>query len=570
LPVCDAPVARAGRRGVALSFTPDWGIIRGVRFTLPFSRSREENSMRFKPLCGALVVAAMLSTPLCAKTLRWSSQGDILTFDPMAQNESLNNTFSDYVYEGLVRYDKKFVPEPALATSWTRVSPTQWRFNLRKNVKFHDGSPMTADDVVFSFERVLKPSSNMKVYAQGIKETKKIDDFTVEIVTDGPNPVLLRGLVDVKIMSRAWSTKNNVVNPQDYVKKEETYAARNTNGTGPFMLKSFEPDVRTVLVVNPNYWDKLEGNLTEIVYRPIKQDSTRAAALLSGEIDLVLDPPTQDIPRLRQDGKIKIADGTETRMIFFGFDQWRNESPYTNVKGKNPFKDKRVRQAMYQAIDIEAIRRVTMRGLANPSGSMIAPQVNGYFEEFAKRLPYDPAAAKKLLADAGYPNGFEFTLDCPNNRYINDEEICIATTAMWAKVGLNAKLNAMPRATYFQKIQGFDTSVYLLGWATATFDGLYTLQSLIRTPAADGKGADGNFNLGKYSNPKADALIDQVKTEIDDAKRNAAMREAQRIHADDVGHIPLHQQVIPWAMRSGISVFHRADNRLDARWVKVD
>jgi peptide/nickel transport system substrate-binding protein len=526
--------------------------------------------MRFKLLIGALAAAAVLAGPVAAKTLRWASQGDILTFDPMSQNESLNNTFSDYVYDGLVRYNKQFVPEPALATSWTRVSPTVWRFNLRKNVKFHDGTPMTADDVVFSLQRVLAPASNMKVYAQGIKETKKIDDFTVEVVTDGPNPVLLRGLVDVKIMSKAWATKHNVVNPQDYVKKEETYAARNTNGTGQFMLKSFEPDVRTVLVANPNWWDKAEGNVTEIVYRPIKSDATRAAALLSNEVDLVLDPPTQDIPRLRQNAAIKIADGTETRIIFLGFDQWRDESPYTDVKGKNPFKDKRVRQAMYQAIDIEAIRRATMRGLSVPTGSMIAPQVNGYFEEFAKRLPHDEAAAKKLLADAGYPQGFSFTLDCPNNRYINDEEICIAITAMWAKIGLNVKLNAMPRATYFQKIQKFDTSVYLLGWATATFDGLYTLQSLIRTPAADGKGADGNFNLGKYSNPKADALIDQVKTEIDDGKRNQAMRDAQRIHADDVGHIPLHQQVIPWAMRSNVSVFHRADNRLDMRWAKVD
>ena len=525
--------------------------------------------MRIKLLIGALAASAMLATPLAAKPLRWASQGDILTFDPMAQNESLNNTFSDYVYEGLVRYDKKFVPEPALATSWTRVTPTQWRFTLRKNVKFHDGTPMTADDVVFSFERVLKPSSNMKVYAQGIKETKKVDDFTVDIITDGPSPVLLRGLVDVKIMSRAWSTKNNVVNPQNYAQKEESYAARNTNGTGPFMLKSREADVRTVLVVNPGYWDKLEGNLTEIVYLPIRSDATRAAALLSGEVDLVLDPPTQDIPRLRQNSALKIADGTETRMIFFGFDQWRDESPYTNVKGKNPFKDRRVRQALYQAIDMEAIRRVTMRGLAVPSGSMIAPQVQGYFDEFAKRSPFDPAAAKKLLADAGYPNGFEVTLDCPNNRYINDEEICQAVTAMWAKIGMNVKLNAMPRATYFQKIQKFDTSLYLLGWATATFDGLYTLQSLIRSVDPKG-GADGNFNLGKYSNPKADALIDQVKTEIDDAKRNAAMREAQRIHYDDVGHIPLHQQVIPWAMRSNVSVFHRADNRLDARWVRVE
>ena len=527
--------------------------------------------MKRIPLAAALAAAlfSVAAVPADAKTLRWSSQGDILTFDPMAQNESLNNTFSDYVYEGLVRYNKQFVPEPALATSWTRVSPTQWRFVLRKNVKFHGGEALTADDVVFSFERVLKPASNMKVYAQGIKETRKVDDNTVDIILDGPNPVLLRGLVDVKIMNKAWATKNNVVNPQNYAQKEESFAARNTNGTGPYMLKSREADVRTVLVRNPNYWDKMEGNVTEIVYVPIKSEGTRGAALLSGEIDLVLDPPVQDIPKLRETKGVKIADGSETRIIFFGFDQWRDESPYTNVKGKNPFKDKRVRQAMYQAIDIEAIKRATMRGLAVPTGSMIAPQVNGYSAEFTKRLPYDPAAAKKLLAEAGYPNGFEFTLDCPNNRYINDEKICQAAVAMWAKIGLTAKLNAMPRATYFQKIQKFDTSVYLLGWATATFDGLYTLQSLIRSVDPKG-GADGNFNLGKYSSEKADVLIDQVKTEIDDAKRTAAMLVAQRIHADDIGHIPLHQQIIPWAMRSNVSVFHRADNRLDMRWVRVD
>ncbi len=526
--------------------------------------------MRRTILIAALAAAAVIAGgPAAAKTLRWTSQGDILTFDPMAQNESLNNTFSDYVYEGLVRYNKQFVPEPALALSWTQPEPSRWRFVLRKNVKFHDGTPFTADDVVFSFERILKPSSNMKVYAQGIKEVKKIDDFTVDIITDGPNPVLLRGLVDAKIMSRAWATRNNSVNPQNYAQKEENFAARNTNGTGPFVLKSREADVKTVLAVNPNWWDKAEGNITEIVYTPIKQDSTRAAALLSGEVDLVLDPPTQDVPRLRQNPQIKIADGTETRIIFFGMDQWRDESPYTNVKGKNPFKDKRVRQALYQAIDIEAIRRATMRGLAVPTGSMIAPQVNGYFEDQAKRLPFDQAAAKKLLADAGYPNGFEVTLDCPNNRYINDEEICQAVAAMWARIGVTAKVNAMPRATYFQKIQKFDTSLYLLGWATATFDGLYTLQSLIRSADPKG-GADGNFNLGKYSNPQADALIDKIKVEIDSRKRGEMMREAQALHSADVGHIPLHQQVIPWAMRSNVSAFHRADNRLDVRWVRID
>jgi peptide/nickel transport system substrate-binding protein len=286
-------------------------------------------------------------------------------------------------------------------------------------------------------------------------------------------------------------------------------------------------------------------------------------------VDFVLDPPTQDVPRLRQNTALKILDGTETRIIFFGMDQWRDESPYTSVKGKNPFKDMRVRQALYQAIDIEAIKRATMRGLSVPTGSMIAPQVNGFTEDTAKRLAFDQAAAKKLLTEAGYPDGFEVTLDCPNNRYINDEEICIAVSAMWARIGMKVKVNAMPRATYFQKIQKFDTSLYLLGWATATFDALYTLQSLIHTVDPKG-GADGNFNLGKFSNAKADALITSIKTETDDAKRNAMIREVLQIHAAEVGHLPLHQQVIPWAMRSNVSTFHRADNRLDMRWTRVE
>ncbi len=516
----------------------------------------------------ALAVAAA-PAPAEAKTLRWTSQGDILTFDPMAQNESLNNTFSDYVYEGLVRYNKQFVPEPALAVSWARVDPVTWRFALRRNVLFHDGSPFTADDVVFSFERIVKPASNMKVYAQGVKEVRRVDDYTVDVVTDGPNPVLLRQFVDAKIMNRAWAVRHNVVNPQNYAAKEESYAARNTNGTGPFMLKSREPDAKTVLAANPRWWDRLEGNVTEIVYLPIKADATRSAALVTGEVDLVLDPPTQDVPRLRQNPNVRIVDGTEARIIFFGFDQWRDETPYASVKGANPFKDRRVRQALYQAIDAEAIKRATMRGLAVPTGAMIAPQVSGWSEDGAKRLPYDPAAARRLLAEAGYPDGFGFTLDCPNNRYINDEEICQAVVAMWAKVGLKVRLNAMPRSTYFQKVQTYDTSAYLLGWATTTFDALYTLQSLIHSVDPKG-GADGNFNLGKYANPKADALIDRVKVEADDARRNAMMREALAIHAADIGHVPLHQQVIPWAMRSNVSAFHRADNRLDVRWVRID
>ncbi len=306
-------------------------------------------------------------------------------------------------------------------------------------------------------------------------------------------------------------------------------------------------------------WGKMEGNVNEVVYRPIRQEPTRIAALLSGEIDFVLDPAVQDIPRLKQDAKIRIVEGNENRTIFYGFDQWRDELQYSSVKGKNPFKDRRVRQAFQLAIDVNAIKAQVMRGLATPTNVMFAPQVEGYDKALDTVVKPDRERARKLLAEAGYPQGFEVTLDCPNNRYINDEKICQATAAMLAQIGVKVRLNSMPRATYFPKIQKFDTSFYMLGWGVPTFDSLYSLQSLLRTV---GQGGDGNFNLGKYSNPKVDAAVDALKTETDPARRKALTREALSIHQQEVGHIPLHHQVIPWAMRSNVSVVHRADNRL--------
>jgi peptide/nickel transport system substrate-binding protein len=260
-------------------------------------------------------------------------------------------------------------------------------------------------------------------------------------------------------------------------------------------------------------------------------------------------------------------DGNEYRTIFLGMDQERPELLYSNVKGKNPMKDKRVRQAMYQAIDIEAIKKAVMRGESIPTGAMISPQVNGYTDPLGKRMAHDPVRAKALLTEAGYPDGFEVTLDCPNNRYINDEAICQAIVAMWAKIGIKARLNAMPRATFFPKIQKRDTSVYMLGWGVPTFDALYSLQALIRSK---GQGADGSWNLGSYSNPKVDALIDQIKIEIDQTKRNKMIEEALALHAEDVGHIPLHDQIIPWAMKKNVKALHRADNRLVVDWVRID
>ncbi|WP_180682980.1 ABC transporter substrate-binding protein [Tepidicella baoligensis] len=503
-----------------------------------------------------------------AKTFKWSSASDIATWDIHSQNNALQNGIHAAVYESLVYYNSEtFKIEPVLATSWTQVSPTQLRMTLRTGVKFHDGSDFTADDAVFSIQRAMAPTSNFTPYIQGIDRVVKVNNNTIDIFTKAFNPVLLNQMTELRMMSKAWAEKNNSVAPKDIKTQDENFAHRNAMGTGPFMLKEWQPDQRLVLTRNPNWWGTAPTNVTEIIYTPVSAVATRMAALLSGEVDFVLDPSPQDLPRIRSNPNLKVIDGIENRTIFFGMDQYRDELVGSDVKGKNPLKDVRVRKALYQAIDANTITRVTMRGLGQATGALVAPQVAGWTEAVHKRLPYDVEAARKLLADAGYPNGFEVDFACPNNRYINDEQICQAVTAMWARIGVRAKLRTMPLVTYFPMIQRHEASIYMLGWGVPTFDALYSLQSLVRTP---GPGGDGNYNVGRYSNPKMDALIDQIKVEMDTAKRTALMTEALQLQNDDVAHIPLHNQVIPWAMKRNIEVVHRADNRLDWRLIKVN
>jgi peptide/nickel transport system substrate-binding protein len=332
-------------------------------------------------------------------------------------------------------------------------------------------------------------------------------------------------------------------------------------------LKEWQPDQKIVLTRNTGWWGKMEGNATEIVYTPVKAVATRMAALLSGEVDFVLDPSPQDLPRVRSESGLKVVDGIENRTIFFGMDQHRDELPGSNIKGKNPLKDQRVRKALYQAIDINTIARVTLRGLGQPTGALVAPQVNGWSEAVHKRYPFDVAAAQKLLADAGYKDGFEVDFACPNNRYINDEQICQAVTAMWARIGVKAKLRTLPLVTYFPMIQRYEASIYMLGWGVPTFDALYSLQSLTRSLGA---GGDGNYNVGRYSNPQMDALVERTKKETDLKLRTELLNKALLLQNEDVAHIPLHNQIIPWAMKKNIDVVHRADNRLDWRLIKVN
>ena len=525
---------------------------------------------KFKVSVRSLSVATLASISLMnsaaeAKTFRWASAGDILTMDPHSQNEGLNNPMNAHVYESLVTRGKTMALEPCLALSWQQVDVNTMRFKLRDKVTFHNGAPFTADDVVFSIGRAMEKTSDYKAYIQGIKEAKKVDNLTVDIISDGANPTLVDQLTQVRMMSKAWATKFSVLRPTDFKAKEESYAVRNANGTGAYILKSREPDVKTVFVANSNWWGKRDGDVDEVVYTPIKSDATRVAALVSGEVDLILDPPVQDIAKLKENKALKIVEGNENRTIFVNFDQGRDELLYGS-KGKNPFKDLRVRQAMLLTIDAGAIHKQVMRGLSLPTMSMIAPQVRGYSKDLEKRPAVDIQKAKKLMAEAGFAKGFDVTFDCPNDRYKNDEKICTAIAGMLSKIDIRIKLNSMPKANYFPKVQNSDTSMFLYGWGVPTFDSLYTLQELLRTK---GKGADGANNFSGYSNLKVDALIEKLKTETDFKKRAELTKEALLLNQADVGHIPLHHQMIPWAMQTKVTVVHTADNALYAKWVMI-
>ncbi len=516
----------------------------------------------------ATVVASLLLAfgSAHAVTLRVANVGDVQSMDPHSLNETLQLSFTASVYEPLIGRDKKMNLIPLLATKWTQKSPTVWRFDLRHGVKFHDDTPLTADDVVFSMKRAADPGGDMRGYTSSFKEVRKIDDFTVEIETTTPNPILPDVLTNVYVMSRKWCEANKALAPVDRRKGVENTASFKANGTGPFRLKERQPSTRTVLVRNFNYWDKPETNIDEVLFTPIGNDATRVAALLSGEIDVMEPVPLQDVERIKSAGKFTVLQGPELRTIFLGMDQKRDELQFSSVKGKNPFKDRRVRQAFYQAIDIDSIKSRVMRNASTPTALMVGPGVRGFQPDMNKRLPYDVEAAKKLLAEAGYPNGFEVGMNCPNDRYVNDGQICQAVAASLARIGVKVNLQTETKVSYFPKILRRDTSFYLLGWTPSTGDAHDALSALIASPNDKGQ---GQFNLGTYSNPKVDELTQKIQSETDQARRNEYIREAFKIHQDEVGHIPLHQQALAWGFSSKVTLTQLPDNRMFFKWITV-
>jgi peptide/nickel transport system substrate-binding protein len=525
--------------------------------------------MIVRTLAACALLAFACAAP--AKLLRWSSQGDATTLDPHSQNETFTNNMNGMVYEYLVFRGKDLKFHPALATSWKNTNPTTWVFNLRKGVKWHDGSDFTADDVVFSFDRARLSSVTFKVYANQSGIARKIDDYTVEFTTPVPNPVMIESVNSIYIMSRKWCEKHGVTKPQDLSKKEDSYAQRNAMGTGPYRLVSFEPGVKTLHEKNKDWWGikegLYEGNVTSIEYRPIALPATRMAAIKSGQVDFVLDPPVQDIAALKADPQLKVWEGNEVRVIMIDLDQKRDELAYSDVKGKNPFKDRRVRMALYQAVDVETLRKTVMRGLSVPTGIPLPdPKGGGVPDAMEKRHPLDPAASKRLLAEAGYPNGFGFTLHCPNDRYINDEKICVALAGMWARVGLNVKVETMPKSQYFPRATNREFSALMSGWGGGSSDAIFLLKPTMHTPNAQGA---GDANYGSFSNPELDALIDRIDGDMDMEARQKMINEAIAILQREVHVIPLHRQVIPWVSRNGMKVVHMPQNTFRPEWVSL-
>jgi len=516
-----------------------------------------------------LIAAAVLAATALAsqaQMVRIANQGDALSMDPHSLNESLQLSVTNNIYEPLVGRNKDLSLAPALATSWKQVSPTVWRFELRKNVQFHDGKTFTADDVLFSLARVAGEGSDLKSNVNDIKEVRKVNDFTVDIETKAPFPILADQLSTTFMMSKKWCEENQATRPVDRRKGIENAASFRANGTGPFRLRERQPNVRTTFVRNGNYWGKIDGNVQEVVYTPIGNDATRVAALLSGEVDVMEPVPVQDIDRINASANAKVLVGPELRTIFLGMDQKRDELLYSSVKGKNPFKDKRVRQAFYQAIDIDGIQKTVMRGAAKPTALMVGPGINGFDAALNKRLPFDPEASRKLLAEAGYASGFEVTMNCPNDRYVNDARICQAVAANLARVGVKINLAAETKGTYFPKILRRDTSFYMLGWTPTTYDSHNALNALMACP--DDKGT-GQFNLGSYCNAKLDQLTRQIQSETDKAKRNAMIQEAFKIHTEDIGHLPLHQQSLAWGVSKKVEITQLADNFMPFKWISI-
>ncbi len=508
--------------------------------------------MKLKTLLSSTALLATLATGVTAETMNWARAGDSLTLDPHAQNEGPTHALAHQIYEPLIIRDMTGQIVPALATEWgpSADDPNVWQFTLREGVTFHDGAEMDSEDVVFSFERAMTPDSDMKELLASITEVRANGKYGFEIVTDGPNPIMPSNLTNLFIMDKEWAEANDAVKVQDFEGGEETFASRNANGTGPYVLESRVPDNRTVLQAFDGYWgaDEFPLDYTTINYTPIQNAATRVAALLSGEVDFIQDVPVQDLGRVDAEDGLQVIKAAQNRVIFFGMNQGAADLENDDVEGANPLADLRVRQAMNMAINRDAIMQVVMRGQSIPAGVAMPPFVNGWTDDLDAVPATDIDAARALMAEAGYGDGFSITLHCPNDRYINDEAICQAAVGMFAQIGITVNLDAKPKAQHFPQISNRTTDFYMLGWGVPTYDSEYIFNFLVHTSGEK----RGSWNATGYSNEDLDAKIVSLASNTDIPARDATIGEIWAQVQEDILYLPIHHQVLNWGMKNEV------------------
>lgn len=514
--------------------------------------------MNFIKTALAASAAAVLfgALPLSAADLRIGIKSEPSSLDPQFHVLSTNMQVSFAMFDPLVMMDPQLKPQPALAESWNAVSDTAWEFHLRKDAKFSDGSPLTAGDVVFTFDRIPKvPNSPtaFTLFTRQIAKVEAVDEHTVRITTKQPYPLLITDLANLPIMSKAAAS-----GPAPEGKATvELNRGEGLVGTGPYKFVSWQKGADLVLERNPNYWGKAP-EWDKVVYRPMTNPAARAAALLSGDIEMMEDPPTANLEQFEGNPALTLAKAPGARIVYIALDQ--KGEPSAGIQGtgdKNPLMDKRVREALSLAIDRKAIVARVMGGVAIATGDLVPEPMAGANSDLQAAPAADPDKAKALLAEAGYPNGFQITLGSPSGRYVNDVRVAQTIAAMWTRVGIKADVSAVAPPVFFKTRDNFQYSAYLAAWGNGTGEVSTTLRSLVGT--RDPSKGSGTSNGGRYSNPELDQLLDKAAATMDDKARAAIMQKADKMVLSDYGILPIHLEVPVWALTKGLAYTGRAD-----------
>ena len=507
-------------------------------------------------LAGATLFAFALSAgaPAAAQELRIAVAADVTSIDPHFYNLFPNNNIAEHIFGKLVEMDADSRMIPGIATSWKTVDPTTWEYKLRKGVKFSDGSELTAEDVKFTIDRVpTVPNSPglFTPYTKQITAVEIVDPYTVRLKYGAPYPLSPNDMSTIYIVSKKAASGLGT---------EDFNSGKAAVGSGRYKLVRYVNGDRVELARNDTYFGE-KPYWQKVTFRIIKNEAARVAALLSGDVDAIEQPPTADLPKIKGDPKFTVSSKISHRVIYFNFDHLQRQSPFITAKDgkpldKNPLVDLRVRRAISKAINRQAIADRVMEGQAIPSGQLVSERLFGHVPTL-KADAYDPEGAKKLLAEAGYPDGFNLTIHGPAGRYVNDEKIVQAVAQMLTRVGINSKVETAPMGPYSGRASKQEFSFHMVGWGASTGEASSPLRSLLATFNRD-KGL-GAVNWGRYSNVKVDYLIEQALQQVDDENRRTMLQKATELAMSDLGIMPIHFQFTIWATKKNVTYIPRTD-----------